>query len=220
MAIKYFDRFLISKNYKTYTQMTKYLSVVILILLFSCKQANGNLETKKDSIQSSEDKTAMIDEKIDYDSIWTEANEKVDSEFSENFDSISNSFEEFIPNGFSVKSFSSGDANSDGLSDTILIVKKDGDIYDFGTLILLLKQNDESYKLALKNNDIFGGDNNTVKIDNGRIFIIENYNAGVDISFFKFDKTKENWILVEKFSSGLDGKGDATKAEEIVTLDK
>ena len=197
--------------------MTKYLSVVILILLVSCKQGTGNLDTTNDTIHSSQDETKLVDEKIDYDAIWSEANSKKESE---NFSTISNTFGEFIPNGFSVISFSTGDANSDGLSDTILIVKNDADMYDFGTLILLLKQNDESYKLALKNNNIFGGDSNTVKIDNGRIFIIEQYNAGVEISFFNFDKTKENWVFMETFSSDLAGPGEVTKAKEIRTLDE
>jgi len=200
--------------------MTKYLSVVILILLVSCKQANGNLVTNKDSIQSSQEETAIVDEKIDYDAIWTEANSKIEAELSENFDQIAETFQEIIPKGFSVISSATGDANSDGLIDTILIIKNDEDIYDFGTLILLLKQNDETYKVALENKNIFGGDSNTVKIDNGRIFIFEQYNAGVEISFFKFDKAKENWIFIENFSSGLEGNGEITKAEETVTLDK
>lgn len=200
-------------------KMTKYLSI-LLILLVSCKQANGNSDTKNDTIHSSLNATANVDEKIDYDAIWTEANSKIESELSENFEEIAKTFEEIIPNGFSVISSSTGDANSDGLTDTILIIKNDKDIYDFGTLILLLKQNDESYEVALENNNIFGGDSNTVKIDNGRIFIFEQYNAGVEISFFEFDKAKSNWNYIEKFSSGLEGNGEITKSEEIVTLDK
>ena len=199
--------------------MTKYLSI-ILILLVSCKQANGNSDTKNDTIQSSQDVNANVDEKIDYEAIWSEANSKIESELSENFEDITKTFGEIIPNGFSVISSSTGDANLDGLTDTILIIKNDEDVYDFGTLILLLKQNDESYEVALENKNIFGGDSNTVKIDNGRIFIFEQYNAGVEISLFKFDKSKSNWIFIEKFSSSLEGNGEITKSEEEVTLDK
>lgn len=201
--------------------MTKYFSTVLLILIVSCKQANGNLDTKNDSIQPSQDATEIVDEKINYDAILTEAGEVLYSDQTEvnKFDSISNNLKAFIPTGFSVVSFATGDANLDGLTDTILVLQNNEDNIDY-SLILLIKQKDGSYKLSIRTNSNLEGDNNTVKIDNGRIFIVNHYNAGFDISFFKFDKTGENWILKEKFSSGLDGKGDVTKIEEIITLDK
>lgn len=198
-------------------KMTKYISI-LLILCVSCKQANNNSDSKTDTIHSSLEATTDLDKKIDYDAIWLESSSKIESDLSANFEEIAKNFEEIIPNGFSIISSSTGDANLDGLTDTILIIKKDDDSYDFGTLILLLKQKDESYTVAVENNDILRGDSNTVKIDNGRIFIFEQYNAGVDISFFEFEKTKEKWILIEKFSSGLAGDGEVTKAEEPTTL--
>lgn len=200
--------------------MTKYLSIATLILLVSCKQEKGNLVTQKDTIQSSQDKTPKIEKNIDYEAIWDEAIAKMDSEFSANYDSIAKNFEEYVPSGFSVESVSTGDANLDGLSDTILIVRNKADASATSTLLLFIKQKDGSNKFTLINYDILGGDNSTVKIDNGRIFIFEQYNAGVEISFFKFDEATEKWIFIETFSSGLAGNGEITKAEGIVTLDK
>lgn len=108
----------------------------------------------------------------------------------------------------------------DGLSDTILILRNKADAYANSSLLLFIKQKNGSDEFRLINYDILDGDSNTVKIDDGRIFIINGYNAGVEIDFFKFDKTIENWIFIEQFSSGLAGGGEVIKAEAIVTLDK
>jgi hypothetical protein len=86
------------------------------------------------------------------------------------------------------------------------------------SLILLLKQKDGTYKLSLKDNSNLSGDNNTVKIDNGRIFIVNHFNAGFDVSCFKYENAEENWVFVEGYSAGLAGDGEITKAKETYIL--
>lgn len=191
--------------------MKKYLILTLLALFVSCKQPGGKLETKND--------TKLVDEKIDYDAILTEAGEVLYSDQTDNnkFDEISNRLEAYIPSGFSVISFGTGDANMDELQDTILIIGNNDD-YSDSSLILLIKQKDGSYKLSLKDNSNLSGDNNTVKIDNGRIFIINHFNAGSEVSCFKFDNAEENWIFVEQYTAGLAGNGEITKAEEKYIL--
>jgi len=192
-------------------------------MFLEMKQFNKkhSIDIDKENIKSNQEKNSEASEIVDYEAIWKEADSEIDSDKSENFNLITNTFKEFIPKGFSVKSFSKGDANLDGLTDTMLILENNSNIYDSITMILLLKQKNGSHKLSFINKDILEMNTDNVKIDRGRIFILKYYNAGMDISFFKYEKTKKKWILIESCSAGVeDFNGKVWKAEENVSIDE
>ena len=146
----------------------------------------------------------------------------------------------FIPSGYSAISVSAGDANLDGVTDRILVLRKNTEETtsnyaenkpDKRSFLLLLGQPDSTYQLAVKNDNavycidcggVFGDPFTGTTIKNG-YFSIEHGIAGgqhwEQVTTFKFDKAKGNWFLYKdhfvsyKFNDSDDENADALVKE-------
>ena len=158
--------------------------------------------------------------------------------FNDSVDSIPESLKTFVPAGYSAINLSSGDANLDGLTDKILVLRKNTEATtsnyaagkpDKRPLLLLLGQPDHTYQLAIQNNNAvycidcggaFGDPFTGTSIKKG-FFSIEHGVAGgqhwEQITTFKFDKAKNKWFLYKDhfISYKLNDSNDAD-AEALV----
>lgn len=205
--------------------MMRILYITMLILLTSCGQTNNNSDKNKVAIHTTQDTI-------------TTADIKKHETFNESIDTLSETLKSFIPSGYSAINVSSGDANLDGLTDKILVLRKNTeettsnyahDKPDKRPLLLLLKQSDGSYKLANRNDNavecidcggVFGDPFVGTTIQNGYFSIEHGISGGQHwekITTFKFDKTKENWFLYEDhFISYKFNDSDDPDAEALV----
>jgi hypothetical protein len=158
--------------------------------------------------------------------------------FNEPVDTLPQSLKTFIPAGYSAIHLSSGDANLDGLTDKILVLRKNTeeitsnygeDKPDKRPLLLLLGQADETYRLAIRNDNAaycidcggaFGDPFTGTTIKNG-FFSIEHGIAGglhwEHVITFKYDKTKNKWFLYkDHFISYKLNDSDNPDAEALV----
>lgn len=218
--------------------MNKLLTLGFLLILVSCGQKtnNKNVEQTKDTLAS------KIDPKIPSTSSITdtsETNETTKHEtFNVNIDSIPEVLKPFIPKNYSAINISSGDANLDGLTDKILVLRKNTEETtsnynenkpDKRPLLLLLGQPDNSYKLTYRNDNIaycidcggfFGDPFTGTTIKNG-YFSIEHGIAGgqhwEQVLTFKYDRLKKNWFLhKDHYISYKLNESDDPDAEALV----
>ena len=206
--------------------MTKYLYITTLVLLVSCGQTNNNSDKNKVANHTTQGTITTADI-VKHDT------------FNEPIDTLSETLKSFIPSGYSAINVSSGDANLDGLTDKILVLRNNteettsnyaDDKPDKRPLLLLLGQSDGSYKLAIRNDNViecidcggmFGDPFVGTAIQNG-YFSIEHGIAGGQhwekTTTFKFDKTQENWFLYEDhFISYKFNDSNDPDAEALVT---
>ena len=224
--------------FKQQINMNKLLALVFLLILVSCGQKtnNKNVEQTKDTLASKiDDKRKSTSSTID----TSEANETRKHEtFNENIDSIPEVLKPFIPKNYSAINISSGDANLDGLTDKILVLRKNTeettsnygeDKPDKRPLLLLLGQPNNSYKLIYRNDNaaycidcggVFGDPFTGTTIKNG-YFSIEHGIAGgqhwEQVITFKYDRLKKNWFLYkDHYISYKLNESDDPDAEALV----
>lgn len=122
----------------------------------------------------------------------------------------------YIPHGYTVLNQSSGDANLDGITDCILVLKENeedsnsdyaDDRPSRRPLLLLLGMGDSLYRLAYRNDNavlcvdcggVFGDPFTGTTIKNGYFSIEHGIAGGIhweQVTTFKFDKSKDNWFL-------------------------
>jgi hypothetical protein len=214
--------------------MNKLLTLGFLLILVSCgqKTSNNSVEQTKDTLTS----------KIDDKSQSTSETRKHET-FNENINSIPEILKSFIPKNYSAINMSSGDANLDGLSDKILVLRKnteetssnyDENKPDKRPLLLLLGQSDNSYKLVFRNDNavycidcggVFGDPFTGTTIKNG-YFSIEHGIAGgqhwEQVTTFKYDRLKKNWFLYKDhyISYKLNESNDPDAEALVLDVDK
>ncbi len=196
--------------FRQLTDMNRIITFGFLLTFISCgqKTSNNSIDQTKDTLTS----------KIDDKSVLTSStNETRKHEtFNENIDTISETLKTFIPTGYSVINISIGDANLDGITDNIIVLRKNTEETtsnyaenkpDNRPLLLLLGKPDNSYQLAFRNDNavycidcggVFGDPFTGTAIKNG-YFSIEHGIAGgqhwEQVITFKYDKSKSNWYL-------------------------
>lgn len=163
--------------------------------------------------------------------------------FNETIDSIPEALTEFIPAGYSVINISTGDANLDDITDTILVLRKNTEETtsndaegkpDKRPLLLLLGQPDKSYRLALRNDNAvycidcggaFGDPFTGTTIKNG-YFSIEHGIAGgqhwEQVITFKYNKSMNDWYLYKDhyISYKINDSNDENAEALIMDVDK
>lgn len=158
--------------------------------------------------------------------------------FNEAIDTLPESLKTFVPEGYSAIHISSGDANLDGYIDKIVVLRKNTEETtsnyaenqpDKRPLLLLLGQADQTYRLAIRNDNAaycidcggaFGDPFTGTTIKNG-FFSIEHGIAGGQhwehVITFKFDKAKNKWFLYkDHFISYKLNNSDDRDAEAMV----
>ncbi|MBS7256362.1 hypothetical protein [Flavobacterium branchiicola] len=212
--------------------MIRFFTFGLLLILVSCGQKtdNNKINQAKDSL------TSKIEVKNESKSSAEEIRKH--ETFNKNIDSIPEDLKSFIPANYSAIRISSGDANFDGLTDKILVLRKDTeettsnyneDKPDKRPLLLLLGQPDNSYTLIFRNDNavycidcggVFGDPFTGVTIKNG-YFSIEHGIAGgqhwEQVTTFKYDRLKNNWFLYkDHYISYKLNESDASDAEALV----
>jgi len=196
--------------FRQLTGMNRLLILGLLLTLISCgqKTSNNNVDQKKDTL------TPKIDDKSQPTRSTNDTRKH--ETFNENINAIPETLKAFIQTGYSVINISTGDANLDGFTDNILVLRKNTeettsnygeDKPDKRPLLLLLGQSDNSFKLAYRNDNavycidcggVFGDPFTGTEIKNG-YFSIEHGIAGgrhwEQVITFKYDKSKSNWYL-------------------------
>ena len=220
------------------TTMNSFFKISLLLILTSCgeKSSDNKALTLK---ESSSPKTANL--KQDTNSY---SNVKKHQTFNDTIDTLPNVLKVFIPNGYSVINFSVGDANLDGLTDEILVLRKSTeettsnyaeDKPERRPMLLLLGQTDKTYKLAKRNDNavycidcggVFGDPFTGTTIKNG-FFSIEHGIAGGQhwehVTTFKFNKIKGNWFLYKdhfksyKFNNDDNGNALVKERDKLET---
>lgn len=215
--------------------MNKLLTLGFLLILISCgnKTNDKNVEQTKDSLLS------KISDKAQSTSFTTDTIDTRKHEtFNKNIDSIPEDLKPFIPKNYSVINISSGDANLDGLTDKMAVLRKNTeettsnyaeDKPEKRPLLLLLGQPDNSYKLIYRNDNaaycidcggVFGDPFTGTTIKNG-YFSIEHGIAGgqhwEQVITFKYDRSKKNWFLYKNhYVSYKLNQSDDPDAEALV----
>jgi len=136
--------------------------------------------------------------------------------FNDNIDTISDELKAFIPEGYSAINLSTGDANLDGISDHILVLRKNTEETtsnnaenkpDKRPLLLLLGAADHSFKLASRNDNAvycidcggaFGDPFTGTTIKNGYFSIEYGVSGGMhweQVITFKYNKLENKWYL-------------------------
>ena len=196
--------------------MNKLFILGFLLVLVSCGQKtnNENIEQTKDTLASTIDyKRQSTGTTIDKNDI---NKTRKHGTFYKTIDSIPEVLKAFIPNNYSAINISSGDVNLDGLTDKILVLRKNTEETtsnyneskpDKRPLLLLLGQPHNSYKLIYRNDNaaycidcggVFGDPFTGTTIKNG-YFSIEHGIAGgkhwEQVITFKYNRSKKNWFL-------------------------
>ena len=188
--------------------MKKILNISFLLAIVSCGQNTGNI--KASQLKDTASSTAYATQNT------APSNTEKHQTFNETIDTLREVLKAFIPSGYSAINVSSGDANLDGLTDEILVLRKNTEEStsnyadnkpDKRALLLLLGQSDGSFKPALRNENAvycidcggaFGDPFTGTTIKDG-YFSIEHGIAGgqhwEQVTTFKFDKSKGNWFL-------------------------
>ena len=206
--------------------MTRYLYIAILILLTSCVQRKDNADKNEPDKLITQDTNIIVVDSID---LTSEPNIRT-------IDTLSEKLKAFIPKGYSAIDASFGDANLDGISDTVLVLGKNDEDEDNAPkrpLLLLLGQSNGSYKLTIRNDNIVESlgtsdahmDSFTgIKITNGYISVEHQIgrllSSWGNTTTFKFDVTGENWFLYENHLTRYAFKENANLEEdEMETVD-
>jgi hypothetical protein len=209
--------------------MTK--SIVFLFILFNlnlafCQQKSSRRTIWEQSkTTGSKNTTAPVKKHETFNTVVTNVNEKLKS---------------FIPKGYKAIAQKSGDLNLDQLEDYILVLRKTSEETtsnynenkpDKRPVLILLGQNDGSFKLAYKNKNIaycidcggvFGDPFDKIAIKNGYFSIEHRIFGGhhwEQIITFKFNKAKNNWFLYKShyinyvFNPSSDPKAQALIAD-------
>jgi len=206
--------------------MTKYLFIATAILLASCGQANNNPDKEKIVDKATQGTITPADTVAKHET------------FNAAIDTLPTTLKSFIPSGYSAINISSGDANSDGITDKILVLRKNTEETtsddannkpDKRPLLLLLGQSDGSFKLAIRNDNmvecidcagIYGAPFVGTAINSGYISIEHGIAGGQhwdETTTFKFDKTKKTWLLYEDhFISYKFNDSDDPDAEALI----
>jgi hypothetical protein len=219
------------------TIMNRTFQIAFLLTLASCGQNSRNNKTVL-----SRDTSSAKTEHLKQDTNSSSHVEKHQT-FNETIDTLPDALKIFIPNGYSVINFSTGDANLDGLTDEILVLRKTTeettsnyaeDKPDKRPLLLLLGQTDNTYKLADRNDNavycidcggVFGDPFTGTTIKNGYFSIEHGIASGQhweQVTTFKFDKAKENWFLYKDhfISYKLNDNGDENADALVKETDK
>jgi hypothetical protein len=209
----------------------------LLLILASCGQhtSRNKIETTTDTLTSNVEGNKLATSRID--------EPKKHETFNESIDTIPEVLKSFIPTNYSAINISTGDANLDGFIDKIIILRENTeetisneaeDKPAKRPLLLLLGQADNSYKLAIRNENavlcidcagVFGDPFIGTTIKNG-LFSIEHSIAGghhwEQKTTFKFDKVKGTWILDQDhvISYKLNDSKDENAEALVVDVDK
>jgi len=196
--------------------MNKLFILGFLLVLVSCGQKtnNENIEQTKDTLASTIDyKRQSTGTTIDKNEINKTRKHET---FNKTIYSVPEVLKAFIPKNYSAINISSGDVNLDGLTDKILVLRKNTEETtsnyneskpDKRPLLLLLGQPHNSYKLISINDNaaycidcggVFGDPFTGTTIKNG-YFSIEHGIAGgkhwEQVITFKYNRSKKNWFL-------------------------
>ena len=184
------------------------LGLLLILISFGQKTDHHKIEpvtdTSTSNIEGTERATIPISEPRKHET------------FNESIDTISSVLKTFIPKGFSVINISTGDADLDGLTDRILVLRKnteettsdyENNKPDKRPLLLLLGQADHSFKLAFRNDNavycidcggVFGDPFTGTTIKNGYFSIEHGISGGQhweQVITFRYDKSRRNWYL-------------------------
>ena len=210
--------------------MNKLLIILFLITIASCKKAKEETSVKKVVIINKEivSTNDYVPEKEDYTSstkpLTLETNQ-------EGITNLPKNLSKFIPKGYTAINVTSGNLNLDGFSDTILVLKKNGEESnqneDLRPVLILIGQSNKSFKLEKRNNvAVFcfacggiGGDPFVgITVKNGYFSIEHGIHGGQhwdDITTFKYDKVKSNWFVYKegyesyRFNDSQDANAEA-----------
>lgn len=145
--------------------MRKIFQIGFLLTLVSCGQnSNESISQYENKNQHRIDTISIKARPIAPDTDTLTNTEKHQT-YNETIDTLPQVLKVFIPGGYSAINVSSGDANLDGLTDRILVLKKTteetSNYADYANgkfnkrpLLLLLGQGNGSYKLAAKNENV------------------------------------------------------------------
>ena len=212
--------------------MNRILQITLLLTLGSCGQSSSNNKTVL-SKDSSFAKTESVKQDTN-----SSSNVEKHQTFNEVIDTLPDILKAFIPNGYSVINFSTGDANLDGMTDAILVLRKNTEETtssyaegkpDKRPLLLLLGQVNNTYKLAYRNDNAvycidcggaFGDPFTGTTIKNGYFSIEHGISGGQhweQVTTFKFDKAKGVWFLYkDHFISYKLNESNNENAEALV----
>lgn len=207
--------------------MTRYLYIATLILLTSCGQKKDDTDKNEPAKLITADTTIAEEDSNDLTSVPN----------VRTINTLSEKLKSFIPKGYVAIDASFGDANLDGIADTILILDKSEEYDDVENaekrkMLLLLGQSDGSYKLAIRNENVVEmlgtSDANLdsfieTKIKNGYIsidhLIARLMSSWKSTTTFKFDEAQGNWFLYEEhFTSYAYKEGANLEEDEMETV--
>lgn len=202
--------------------MKKFIYIISFFLFISCgekieKESNSNPhEGVEQDINTNIKKDSNLNEPKPFDDTVSNDDDTIEStEFGfiarkESVKNLSDNLSQFITKGFEAYDTAYGDINLDGKVDLIMILKNKKENIDpelARPLLLLTKNNDESYSLAKRNDNVvlkiqeggvFGDPYDGITIKNG-YFSIEHYGGSswrwTKIITFKYDKEKKDWFL-------------------------
>lgn len=214
--------------------MNKLYIILFLISIASCKKAKKETVVKKDVISKKEivSEKNIASEKEDY----SKSTEPLTLETNqEGITNLPENISKFIPKGYIAINVTSGNLNLDNFSDTILVLKKNGEESnenrDKRPILILIGQPNKSFKLEKRNNnavfclacggqggDPFGG----ITIKNG-LFSIEHFIAGGNhwesVATFKYQKSKSNWFLYKEGFESYKFNDSQNENSEALVLD-
>jgi hypothetical protein len=217
--------------------MNRIIILGFLLTFISCGQ-----KTNTDNVVQTKD-TLTSKSKGDNEPATSTKEASKHETFKENIDSISETFTAFIPTGYSVINISTGDADHDGITDNILVLRKNSEETtsnyaehkpDKRPLLLLLGQPDKSYKLAFRNDNavycidcggVFGDPFTGTAIKNGYFSIEHGIGGGQhweQVTTFKYDKSKSDWYLYKDhyISYKMNDSNDENAESLIKDVDK
>ncbi len=208
--------------------MNKFWIILFLISIVSCKKAKEETSVKKEGVTKEE--TISTDEYVPEKEDYSKNTKPLTLETNqEGITNLPENISKFIPKGYTTINVTSGNLNLDDFSDTILVLKKNGEESnqneDRRPILIVSGQPNKSFKLEKRNdNAVFcyacggiGGDPFVgITIKNG-YFSIEHGVAGGQhwdqITTFKYNKSKSNWFLYkdgfESYELGDNPDGNA-----------
>lgn len=218
--------------------MNRFVPFGILLILASCGQPTEKTTTNsaKDTLTSKIIDTAQAAPPT--------AGTIIHETLNENIEPIPENLKSFVPEGYAIMNISTGDANLDGLPDTIIVLRKKSEEStsnfeaqrpDKRPLLLLLGQPDKSLKLIAKNDNavycidcggLFGDPFTGTTIKNGYFSIEHGISGGrhyEHVTTFKYDKSKKDWFLYKdhyvsyKLNDGNDPNAEALTVDEDKT---
>ncbi len=213
--------------------MNRIIAFGFLLTFISCgqKTGNNNIDQTKDTLSAKRELTSSTSEARKHET------------FNKNIDTIPETLKIFIPIGYSVINISMGDANLDGITDNIIVVRKNTEETtsnyaeekpDKRPLLLLLGLPDNSYQLAFRNDNavycidcggVSGDPFTGTAIKNGYFSIEHGVSGGQhweQVITFKYDKSKNNWYLFKDHfvSYKLNDSNDENAEALVIDVDK